>query len=228
MKLCKIGNMENSSKYSKTYILFDWDGCLAKTLDIWLDVYKEVVKKRGIEVENELDFVEKSFGKWEKGFEDVGVKDAVVAYKEALQLVENRMPTVELYPNARELLNALKENDIKMSLITSSFRHLVEPALNFHNLTDFFECIITKDETKIGKPDPWLVDTALEIMHGNKEKSLIIGDSDHDILTGHNAGITSVLSFPEHNTKFYRKEFLIKHNPDYIIKDLLELLNVIK
>lgn len=210
----------------KDYYLLDWDGCLAKTLDIWLNIYKRVVSKRGIEVKNTLDFVEKTFGKWEKGFENVGVSDSVEAYKEALQEVEEEMSRVELYPNAEQLLLKLKAKGKKIALLTSSFRHLVVPALKRYHLDDVFDYVITKDETIVGKPDPWIVNEAISHFRGNKESAVIVGDSDHDILTGHNSGITTILYYPEHNKIFYRREFLMNHNPDYVVTDLLEILKL--
>lgn len=210
----------------KKYILLDWDGCLAKTLDIWLKVFKEVVNKRGIQVEDDLEFVEKSFGKWEKGFEAVGVADSVKAYKEALQKVEEEIVKVELYPNAVRLLKGLKLKGKKIALLTSSFRHLVYPAIKKNRLQSYFDLIITKDETIRPKPDPWIVNTALEKLGGDKKHSVVVGDSDHDILLGKNAKVTTVLYYPEHNKKFYRKELLIKHTPDFIITDLLELIEI--
>lgn len=200
---------------------------MAKTLDLWLKVYKDVVRKRSIKVKDDLEFVEKTFGKWEIGFQNVGVKDAVEAYKEALQKVEEEILNVELYPNAKELLKQLKDKGKKIALLTSSFRHLVEPALRKCKLNSLFDYIITKDETKKGKPDPWIVEKALKLLSGKKDKAIIMGDSDHDVLTGQNAGVPSVLYYPEHNNKFYRKEFLLKHKPDYVISDLLELLNIV-
>jgi pyrophosphatase PpaX len=211
----------------KDYILLDWDGTLAKTLDVWLDTYKEVVNERGIEITDELDFVEKTFGKWEKGLENIGINDPVIAFKEVLEKGEKKMLQVELYPNAELVLKELKKKDKKLAIITSSYRHLIEPTLKKYAFKDYFDLVITKDETEVGKPDPWIVNTSLKYLSGTKEKALIIGDSDHDILTGHNSGICSVLFSPEHNTKFYRKEFLMKHNPDYVISDLIELVDII-
>lgn len=212
---------------SKEYILLDWDGCLAKTLDIWLKVYKEVVNKRGIEVNDDLEFVEKSFGKWEKGFEEVGVKDSVEAYKEALQKVEEEIIKVELYPNAKNLLKNLKSKDKKLALLTSSYRHLVSPAVKKYGLQNYFDHIITKDETIKPKPDPWIINSALEQLDGDREQSIIVGDSDHDMLLGKNARVTTVLYYPKHNEKFYRKELVMKHNPNFVISDLLELVKIV-
>ncbi len=212
---------------SKDYILLDWDGCLAKTLDIWLKVYKEVVNKRGIDVHDDLEFVGKSFGKWEKGFEEVGVKDSVEAYKEALQKVEEEIVKVKLYPNAKNLLRSLKSKGKKLALLTSSFRHLVYPAIKKHGLQNYFDHIITKDETIRPKPDPWIINSVLEQLGGDKEHSIIIGDSDHDMLLGKNAEVTTVLYYPEHNKRFYRKELVMQHDPDFVISDLLELVEIV-
>lgn len=211
----------------KDYVLLDWDGCLAKTLDVWLKVYKEVINERDIQVNDDLDFVEKSFGKWEKGFEEVGVKDSVVAYKEALQKVEEEIVKVELYPNAVDLLRDLKSKGKKLALLTSSFRHLVYPAIENHGLQGYFDYILTKDETKIPKPDPWIIDFALEWLGGERAQSVMVGDSDHDMLLGKNAKVTTILFYPEHNKRFYRQELLMKHKPDFIIEDLLELTRVL-
>jgi len=214
-------------KNNKDFILLDWDGCLAKTLDVWLVVYKDVVKRRGIVVDNDLEFVEKSFGKWEKGFAEVGVLDSVQAYQEALHEVEDQMLGVELYPHAKELLKSLKAKNKKVALLTSSFRHLVLPAIEKYNLLDYFNLIITKDEAIKPKPDPWLVEFALEKLQGTKAQSIVVGDSDHDMLLGKNAGVNTVLYYPDHNKNFYRQELVMKHSPDFVINDLLDLLNII-
>lgn len=211
------------------YILFDWDGCLSKTLDIWLDAYKKVVIKRGIDISkmSNFEFVGKSFGKWAQGFANLGVTDPDQAYKEAIDITMRNYANAELYSGAEGVLIELKNKGKKMALLTSSYRSWIEKPLRFHNLESYFDIILAKDDVRNGKPDPEIVFQALEKMGGNKDESLIIGDSDLDVKAGKAAGVSTVIFYPPNNERFYKRQDLEKENPDYIITDLQELLKLV-
>ena len=68
------------------YILFDWDGCLAKTLDIWLEAYKQIFSEYGIYPEDNF-ITQQIFGDW-NGPSKVGIKD-VESYTKKLLTKEN-------------------------------------------------------------------------------------------------------------------------------------------
>jgi pyrophosphatase PpaX len=87
--------------------------------------------------------------------------------------------------------------------------------------------ILSIDETIVTKPDPKVVEMALEKIGGDKDKALIIGDSEKDIVTARNAGIDSVLYYPKANEVFYEKENLTKLNPTYTISSHAELLRFV-
>lgn len=212
---------------SYQYILLDWDGCLAKTLDLWLNVYKEIVGKRGIKVENDLNFVKKSFGLWARGFANVGVKDPEKAYQEALKKVEKDYIKVDLYEGTIELLAELRRRMKKTALVTSSFRYLVLPALKNTKTENFFDVILTRDDVKKGKPNPEIISEALKKLGGLKEEAVNVGDSYHDVQTGKNAGVPTIIFYPEENEKFYTLEELQSEKPDYLVRDFKELLDII-
>ena len=65
--------------------LYDWDGCLAKTLNIWLDAYKKLFSEYGIQI-SEQTITTKVFGDWE-GPKKVGIQDNEKFTKELLNLV---------------------------------------------------------------------------------------------------------------------------------------------
>lgn len=46
-----------------TYILLDWDGCLAKTLDLWLEVYQQTFAEYNIFPEDKA-IIQQVFGDW--------------------------------------------------------------------------------------------------------------------------------------------------------------------
>jgi beta-phosphoglucomutase-like phosphatase (HAD superfamily) len=53
------------------YILLDWDGNLAKTLDLWLDTFRQVLDEEGFHPTDEE--ITASFGKTDEFFAKLGV-----------------------------------------------------------------------------------------------------------------------------------------------------------
>ncbi len=212
------------------YILFDWDGCLIKTLDLWLKVNKEIAIKYGADLTflSDRKFVEISFGKWEKGFSDLGIKDAKHACKEAVTKFLEDVDLLKMYPSATQLLDELVKKNFKLALHTSSYRAWIEKPFRKFAMTRYFKVVVAKDDVIKGKPDPEVIIKALKLLGGNKKEALIVGDSDHDILAGNNAGVDTCLFYPKSNHKFYANNFLSKTKPDYTITELKELLKVVQ
>jgi len=217
--------MKNITKKYK-YILFDWDGCLAKTLDVWLSAYATVFKSEGIQVTEE-DIIRKAFSQREKGMEIIGSKDPVSSWAKVVDIVNQNVRNVNLYLNAERVLKEIKIASKKIGLLTSSDKQTVMPAILNNNLHKYFDVIITKDDVVNKKPDPEQINKALGILNGNKDEAIIIGDSYHDVQAGKNAGISNVMYYPEENKKFYTDEDIKKENSDFIINDLLDLVKIV-
>ncbi len=207
-------------------ILLDWDGCLAKTLDIWLDAYLELSHSLDI-YPTEREVVENAFGKWEEGPKSFGVKDPKKFILDLLRIVNQKFPHVELYPGVSDTLKRLKESGRKIALVTSSKKGSVGPALSNLKIKEVFDALLAKEDVKNFKPDPEIIHKTLTLLNADPKESIIVGDSPHDIQAGKNAGITTVLFFPKENERFYREEDLIKENPDYFIRDFEQLLNLV-
>lgn len=208
------------------YILYDWDGCLAQTLDVWLDGYKQVCGKENL-YPSEKAIVDKAFGKWGQGLANLGCSDPNQAVSDLIAIVEKNLPSANLYPGALEILKQLRTQKRNIALITSSNRAFVEPALKSKNLTTYFDIVLANEDVNSRKPDPEIIHTSLKQLNGTKDQAIIIGDSPHDIKAGHNAGIATVAYFPKHNEMFYSKEELEAENPDYLITRHKELLKFV-
>lgn len=214
---------------SLDYIFLDWDGCLAKTLDLWLQAYKDICEERGIDISkmSDTEIVEKSFGKWALGLKNLGIKDYDLAYKEAVDKIMQVYANVVLYPGAEELLIRLKEKGKKIALISSSYRSWLERPLKHQRLEKYFDFVVARDDVRHGKPDPEQIYLAAKNLSANLSKAVIVGDSDGDIKAGKAAKISTVCFYPEANEKFYKKDFLTSLEPDHVIRKLLELLNIV-
>jgi pyrophosphatase PpaX len=211
------------------YILLDWDGNIAHTLDLWPDALGEVMQKRGYNLTRE-QLVESTWGfvAYVTKNTNISLEEATKAMAEAGEIVVSRAPDVELFPDAPEVLKELKDSGKHLALITTSERRMVMPALEKYNILDLFETIISDDDIEKAerKPNPKPLLMALERMGGTPDKAIMVGDRDKDIVGGHNAGTDSVLFCSVEHQKHYSLEKLMDHKPTYVISEFRDLLKV--
>lgn len=205
------------------YILFDWDGTLAKTLDVWFYAEKAHLKAEGIEIDDR-DLV-KSFGDWDFG-KKLGVKDNDKFIKELVEDVDLKLKSVELYKNTFALLEAIRSKDIKTAIVTTAKGESIYPAIDKYNLKEYFDIVLTAEDVAKHKPDPEIIHKAIELLGANIEETLIIGDGPKDVAAGKAAGITTVSFYPEDNVRYYTDEDIKSFGADFVITDLIELVNL--
>lgn len=203
------------------YILLDWDGNLAKTLDLWLDAFRTVLSNRGFDLaDTEIAAL---FGDAVGLFRDLGVKDPETALHEADALVKHTLPNVELYPEALELLHSLRNKGKQTALITSSVRANVQHLLEHYQIDQLFDVVVCGDDITHHKPHPEMVEVALAKLGGQKDTAVIIGDSDKDMGVAQNAGIDAILFYPPEHAKYHDIDKLKTFNPVYIVADLRDV-----
>lgn len=210
---------------SYQYYLLDWDGNLARTLHIWLEVFRVVLEKRGIyKTDHEIA---ETFGKFSDYIELWDIKDGAEAHDEARLLARERLPEVELYPDALEVLEALHKAGKKLALITTSRHIYVDHLLEKYSIKDMFDVIIAGDDVTHHKPHPESLEKALAALGGTKEQAVMIGDSDKDLGAAKNFGIDSILFYPPEHGVFYKLETLKEHEPTYVVDDFTKILDTI-
>jgi HAD superfamily hydrolase (TIGR01509 family) len=204
--------------------LFDWDGCLAQTLQIWLDSYKTVFAEYEI-YPSDKDVTSKVFGDW-NGPMKLGIsqEDIDEYTRKLLAMVNERIKTVPLYADAKEVIIELKKRGKKLALVTTSKKESYEEALKLHGLTEKFDVILDADSVTEHKPSPEIILKALEGLSAEKASALMLGDSQRDIQAANNAGVDSLLFYPPQHDLFYEKNDLEKFEPKYVIKSWKELL----
>lgn len=203
------------------YWLFDWDGCLADTLSIWLEAYTATFTEFGVEV-TDHQVVQNAFGDWEGpkklGIQDLDKFNIVLANK-----VEDGMKKVELHMGVVNVLSKLYEAGVKMAIVTSSLEILIQPILKKQGISGLFEGIVDMTKVTRQKPDPETVDIGLQLVGGQKQNAVVVGDSDKDIVLGKNAGITTCLFLPDINLRFYNEHVLYALNPDVVVTNFSDL-----
>jgi len=150
-------------------------------------------------------------------------------WEESLNLFReyyNQNPSVytKPYPYVKELLEYLKENNKNIAVLTNKYEKISKDILKDIGLWEYIDLVVGADTLDTRKPEPDGVYFILKVLEKNKEESILIGDSEVDVLTGKNAGIKTALLLHGYGNKELAKNL----NPDYIFKDFKDLLNEVK
>ncbi|KAL0230048.1 hypothetical protein PCE1_003612 [Barthelona sp. PCE] len=97
-------------------------------------------------------------------------------------------PTV--FPHVRETMEFLKNEGIKMGIVTSNYASIAETALKLVDLHHYFSAFIGSDVCKKTKPNPDPILACLKLLdHDDLDSVLYIGDSESDVKAMANTGI---------------------------------------
>ena len=131
----------------------------------------------------------------------------------------------KLYNNVEDVLFSLKnDKDIKLSLLTTKGQDQAERIIKYFNLDKHFDLIMGRRDGIAHKPsaEPLLfICNELEV---DAKDTMIVGDTELDILCGKNAGaITCGVTYG------YRTEESLKENdPDYLVNDFDEIILLLR
>jgi phosphoglycolate phosphatase len=105
---------------------------------------------------------------------------------------------IVLFDGTLEMLLALKAREHRLAVATGKTRRGLDQALAGSPLVGLFDATRTADETR-GKPDPLMLVELMRQLGASAERTLMIGDTTHDLQLAANAGCASVaVSFGAH------------------------------
>lgn len=130
---------------------------------------------------------------------------------------------VKEFDTVYETIKTLKEQGFKLGIVTTKVRDVVMMGMNLTRLTEFFDVIVTIDDVENAKPHPEPVQKAMALLGSIPEETIMVGDNYHDIEGGQNAGVkTAAVAW-----SIKGKEFLASYNPDYMLEQLSDLLEIV-
>lgn len=128
-------------------IIFDLDGTIIESEDVWGKAYSGYPHTRGVSVQdNWKNILSKYNVKTDKTLEEL----EILTCKEFEKLI----PVLKLKEGFFEFLESLEEQDIPLALATSTRWETTSKILEEFDLQNVFECITTGEEVALPKPDP--------------------------------------------------------------------------
>jgi len=100
---------------------------------------------------------------------------------------------VPLMKGVKEILSFLKEKGIKTAVASSTAQERVRKNLEEHQLTGYFDAIITGDMVERSKPEPDIFQKACEALGVECQKAVAVEDSPNGIRAAHAAEMFTVM-----------------------------------
>jgi pyrophosphatase PpaX len=123
------------------------------------------------------------------------------------------------------LLEQLQQMGIPLGIVTSKRLSALEPTLEDFDLARFFDLVITKEDTKLHKPNPEPLYEAMKRLNLTRpDRILYVGDSIHDLECAVRAGCQPVMV----GWTRMPRQALHQAHPAIWIEQASELLNLLE
>ncbi len=172
------------------------------------------------------EYIKQGFQTWDV-FADLGVRNMELFAEQVNQYLHTHITDIQFNDGVPNLLKKLRANDLKAAIVSSAEEPRVLPVLRRLEAIDFFECVVTRHDVARLKPDPEPVERAIRRLSGQKEKTVIIGDSLVDVESGKNAGISTVWYSSQVNQEYHLNIRASDLNPDLTISHMSEIEKLI-
>jgi len=202
-------------KKQYTTVLFDFDGTLIPSLDLFLTVFHAALAHFDV-VLSEQAVIATCFSRdLHDAARDAGITDGDAFGAFVIEAVANQYAVAALFPHVADLLADCRSRGLATGLVTSSTRPAVIATLHRIGIFDAFNVLVTGDDVTHHKPHPEPIYQALAYLQRAPSETLMVGDSLADVRAGHAAGTDVALFLPESHRHFHNFDALHAERPAF-------------
>ena len=208
-------------------VIFDVDGVLLDSMEIWTDLGARYLMSQGKEPEKGLAQVLFSMS-MEQGAEylaehySLGLSPEEVMDGLSGMLRDFYFHEVAAKPGAAALMERYRSDGVKMTAATSSPAEHVTRALERNGILGYLDRIFTVAEVGTSKHSPEIYDEAAAFMGTSRAETLVFEDSLYALKTAADAGFRTAGVF---DAKGEADQKGMKETAEIYIKDLSEMLS---
>ena len=177
-------------------IIFDWDGTLANSIDWIVQCIQQAAAEHGCNIPDTQ-----------------AVKDIIgLSIEQALQILfpesdsqtrqniarvygttffSKPISREDLFPGVYDMLEQLKTQGYQLAVATGKKSAGLAKAIEGTGVADLFVTTRSADQTA-SKPDPLMIDEIVSELGISKQRTLMVGDSVHDLQMALNAQVASI------------------------------------
>lgn len=219
-------------------VVFDLDDTLISEKEYVRSGFRQVAKK--IATENELEeeyvyelmyetFNEDSKNVFNRVLDKLNIKYEIEYIKELINYYRGHMPDIQLYDDAKYMIETLHEKGIKLGMITDGYKITQRNKLEVLDISNYFEHIVVTDELgrEFWKPHKKSYEIIKEKLGFDYDEMVYVGDNvSKDFVMANKLGMSTVFINREDSVYSGMKmdeEYLAK----FEVRSLLELEKLI-
>lgn len=207
-------------------VIFDLDGTLIDSMDVWNQVDIEFFKRRSMEVpEGYKKVISKmpftAIAEYTK--EKYSIKESaeeIIEEWHAIALEEYKY-NVKLKDGAKEFIEKCKENGLKCTYATASADILCDTVLKANNVYEYFDSKAYVYEVDKDKSEPDVYLLAAERLNLNPQECIVFEDIIEGVKSAKKGGFTVCGVYDDSSAKDEKE---MREIADYYIKSFTELL----
>ncbi len=200
-------------------VIFDMDGTLIDSTKLILGAYQHVLSKYGEDYDEKI--IRTYIGRTlEHTYSEIAPSHdskKLAGLHRDWQI--ERKHLFQGFEGLAELLTNLANKGLKLGIYTSSGRLRTNSVFEVLNINKYLDVVLCGDEVVNPKPHHEGVVTVANKLNVKLDEVIMVGDAEHDIFSGKNAGATTIGI----THGFGTRESLEKAGADYIVDNIKEL-----
>jgi phosphoglycolate phosphatase len=204
-------------------LVFDWDGTLIDSIERIVAslqfASREVcgIELDGIRARSVIGLgLHEAIETLHPELDSVDVKSLADSYRQNF-LYDSQVPE-RLFDGVEDLLQQLSAEDYTLAIATGKSRPGLDRAIEQHGLGRYFATTRCAGEYR-SKPDPEMLNSILHELGTRANDTVMIGDSEHDMLMAGNAGVEAIGV----SQGVQDAESLLLHHPLTCLDDITDL-----
>lgn len=183
-------NKQTDEARRKPCIVFDFDGTLADSFVVMLQIYNELAESRGMRAVAEVDWLELRKGTIAKGLKWTGAKPMQLPglLSQGLKLVEARTADIKLFPDMIPVIHSLAKDGYQLFVLSTNSQALIQDVLNKHGIGQ--EITVLKSSRVFGKAAA--LKKLIRFYKLQPADVWMVGDEVRDMLAAKRAGVHPV------------------------------------
>ncbi len=209
-------------------IIFDWDGTLIDSIDWIVNCLQTAGEQCGCDIpkaQAARDVIGLSItnacSELFPGVDQETLMRLTACYQQTY--LSWQIGRKDLFPGVYEMLVELKQAGYQLAVATGKTRIGLQEALQATDTEQLF-CITRCSDETASKPDPLMLHQIMQHANTANDRSLMVGDSVHDLQMAMNAQISSIAV----SCGAHPEGILQQYSPLLCLQQPAELLNIIR